>query len=821
MDYIGEHLWPGQLGHFFVVLSLVASLVASIAYYRASNTAGDAAHQWKLLARTAFLIDAISVLAIFSLIFFIISHHYFEYHYAWNHSDTTLEPKYLLSSIWEGQEGSFLLWTLWHGVLGAILMRTAGKYEAPVMTVISLVQFVLATMILGVYVFDIKIGNNPFVLVRDSGALDGAPFFFDSETGLLRNDYLQFILQKGGNGLNQLLQNYWMVIHPPVLFLGFASTIVPFAYAMAGLWKKDFTGWTKSALPWCLFSGAILGLGIMMGAKWAYESLTFGGYWAWDPVENASLVPWFILVAGIHTLVIFNSTGHSLRPTYFFLITAFLLVLYSTYLTRSGDLQDTSVHAFTGSGMNWHLRAFVFLFLLPAIILYVRRYRSIPFIAKEENTYSREFWMFIGSLVLFLSSLFIILFTSLPVVNKVLGTKFTIGEDREFFYNRIQVFVAIVLGILTATTQYLKYRNTEKKTFGRKILWPTVIAIAISIAIALLGNVDYEKYGAGFLVAIHLAIFAGVYAVIANGAYLKIGLHGKLKAAGASIAHVGFGIFLVGVLISSAKKEVLSMNFINPLNFGADAKEKGVENLTLFQGIKTDMGKFWATYARDTTDEKGKTTYFHIEMEKKDSTEKFTLYPDLIKNTKGQEGFSNNPDSKHYWNKDIFSYINYTDKMMAGEDTSRFRSSAMEIGDTIFYSGGFIVLNKVSVNPSDARHQFHENDTAIRAELAITALDGRKDIALPVYYLRNNQANYILDTVYSQGLAIGLSRVVDARHIEISVKESSRLTPFVALKILQFPFINLVWLGTVLMVSGFIISLFYRLKLLRNRTVRL
>jgi cytochrome c-type biogenesis protein CcmF len=121
------------------------------------------------------------------------------------------------------------------------------------------------------------------------------------------------------------------------------------------------------------------------------------------------------MIAGIHTQLIYNSTGHSLRPTYFFFIASFLLILYSTYLTRSGDLQDTSVHAFTGSGLNWQLRAFVFVFLVPSLILYFSRYKNIPYIAKEENNYSREFWMFIGSLVLFLSAMFIILFTSLPL----------------------------------------------------------------------------------------------------------------------------------------------------------------------------------------------------------------------------------------------------------------------------------------------------------------------------------------------------------------------------------------------------------------------
>ncbi len=166
-------------------------------------------------------------------------------------------------------------------------------------------------MVVGITVFGIKIGSNPFVLLRNE--VPGEIFS--------RPEYLNMI--RDGNDLNPLLQNYWMVIHPPVLFLGFASTLIPFAFAIGGLWTKRFGDWVNDALPWALFSGGIFGLGIMMGAAWAYESLTFGGYWAWDPVENASLVPWLVLVSGIHTLLIYRHTGHSLRATYFSLFFRF------------------------------------------------------------------------------------------------------------------------------------------------------------------------------------------------------------------------------------------------------------------------------------------------------------------------------------------------------------------------------------------------------------------------------------------------------------------------------------------------------------------
>src|SRR5687767_2291910 len=221
MDYTGEHLLPGQLGHFFIVLSLVASLVATVSYAFATTTRSlpDAA-SWKKLARIAFLTEVVSVLAVFSILFYIIYNHLFEYKYAWQHSSLSLEFKYLLACFWEGQEGSFLLWSIWHCVLGLIVIRTAKSWEAPVMTVVSFAQLCLATMIAGIYIFNWKLGSNPFILLRDSGVLDNAPALHENfdVNQPLKKDYLLSI--KDGNDLNPLLQNYWMVIHPPVLFMG-------------------------------------------------------------------------------------------------------------------------------------------------------------------------------------------------------------------------------------------------------------------------------------------------------------------------------------------------------------------------------------------------------------------------------------------------------------------------------------------------------------------------------------------------------------------------------------------------------------------------
>jgi cytochrome c-type biogenesis protein CcmF len=803
MDYTGEHLLPGLLGHFFVTLSFVASLAATFSYFKVvqSKTEVNAA-SWKKLARGAFVTEVISVFAIFGILFFIIYNHLFEYKYAWQHSSRTLEVKYLLSCFWEGQEGSFLLWSIWHCVLGLILIRKAKQWEAPVMSVVSFAQVCLATMIAGIYFFNWRMGSNPFTLLRNE--MD-APIFSQP-------NYLSLI--KDGNDLNPLLQNYWMVIHPPVLFLGFASTIVPFAYAIAGLWTKKFGDWTKPALPWALFSAAVLGTGVMMGGAWAYESLSFGGYWAWDPVENASMVPWLVLIAGIHTLLIYKHTGHSLRATHFLFLTAFSLVLYSTYLTRSGDLQDTSVHAFTGEGIAViHLRALFFVFMIPAFVLYAFRYKNIPHIAKEEQTSSREFWMFIGSLIFFLTALFVIIATSLPVINKIFGSNFTMGEDVAFSYNRVIIFVAIIIGLLTSAAQYLKYKQTDFKFFQRKILWPTIISLAVSSLVLAFGNINYQQHGAGFLGAIWLAMVCSIYAVVANTAYIWLGMKGKLKLSGGSIAHVGFGLFLIGILISSSKKEILSWNtsgIFVPL--GEGSKEKPGENLTLVKGLPTTMSNYNVTYESDSMHPEKPLWYYKIHFKSKTGNDQFTLMPNAFVNYKGNQGLMANPDAKHYWDHDIFTYITSLPDPEKNKDTSSFKPETLKKGDTSFYSNGFYVLEDLITKDNIPTGGLAPTDKVFMATIKVYSKNKTSYISKP--FLIDKTGNFfpVQDTVTSENLIFQLDKV-NGDKAELGVKESNSLLKYITLKAYKFPFINLVWAGVIIMVTGIIISIVRRVQL--------
>lgn len=823
MQFIGEHLLPGELGHFCAILSFAASLVAMIAFAKAAGAEGsvsgagaagakagalDARASWLRLARAAFFVDIAAVLVVVVTLFLILTNHYYEYFYAWSHSSNEMQTRYLFAGFWESSEGSFLLWTFWNCVLGVVLMRTAGKWEAPVMSVLSFAQFCLASMIVGVYFYQAKFGSNPFILMRQFEA--GAPIFSDPS-------YLQSPTMQDGRGLNPLLQNYWMVIHPPILFLGFATTIVPFAYAVSALWKREYDGWIKPMLPWALFSAAILGTGVMLGAAWAYESLTFGGFWAWDPVENASMVPWLVMICGIHTALAYKHSGHSLRITFFFFILAFLLILYSTFLTRSGILGDTSVHSFTDLGMNTQLLLFLAVFVVPALALFGVRYKAIPSLKQEEALDSREFWLFVGALILFLSSLWITGLTSIPVYNKVFGQNVAPPEDTLYAYNKIMILVVIVIAVLTGLTQYLKYKKTGGPFFYRKMAVPALIALAIAGLVLGFGHFDYLKYGEGYLIMIYLALATSIFAVVANAAYIWVGLKGRMKTAGASIAHVGFGLMLLGILVSMSKKKVISENTSGISVPGiTDAKGKPdnpFENLTLIKGMDFRLSDYRVTYTGDSAGgPKDGKKYYALHFTRNDPREDFTIYPDAFINPKGQEGILANPANKKYWNRDVFVYLTSLPSHDMTEDTSTYRDHSVKPGDTLFYSSGLMILNRIVLG-TDGRDDVPvaPGDTAIAADVTVWAKDSTLHKARPVMVLHNRQLSYFPDTMTSQGLILRVTGAT-TKGITLGVRESNAILDFVTVKAYVFPFINLLWLGTAVMVVGLFMSVARRLR---------
>lgn len=805
--YYNETLWPGQLGHFFVILAFAGALFSCVSYIRASQTELSNPYNsksWLSLGRGAFIIHFISLLGIFFALYYIITHHLFEFNYAYQHSSRDLPMKYLLSSFWEGQEGSFLLWTFWQAVLGLFVIRGRHILESRTMAIVSLVQLALATMLLGFRLGDtIQIGTTPFLLLRDK--MVNAPIF------ALPN-YLQMI--DDGNGLNVLLQNYWMTIHPPVLFLGFSSVLFPFAYALAAMWKGEYKSWIKPAQSWALFAGGALGLGIMMGGAWAYESLTFGGYWAWDPVENASLVPWLVLVAGLHTLIIFKATGRSLKTTMIFLILAYLLVWYSTFLTRTGVLGDTSVHAFTGEGSSlyYHLLVVIGVLILIAFGLYFFRRRQMPTVKTEEATASREFWMLIGSFVLLLSALHIIIVTSIPVwapLAKVFTGKDVAPPVKVVeHYNSIQIWAAIFIALLAAGTLFLKFKKTDIGRAYKQIGISAAIGLALTLIIGITQKIDNSS--------IWLLLFAATFG-IAGSLFYMFGVQKKgfLKK-GAGITHFGFALTLLGILISGYNKRVISLNTAGyTMNFGKESMEENqqesMDNVLLFRNTPVAMDNYFATYLGDSTSPNDPRTFYKVRYdkvnEKGETTETFYLYPDAFINPKGMEGLMANPDSRHYITHDVFTYVTMVLDPEKKEDTASWRSHTVHAGDSIYYQDGFLVFNGFNRDIDLAKHNLQSDDVAVGAPLTAYNLKGKLGSVEPLFAIRGSTALQLEDSLREAGIYVRLANILpeeDAAVIEL--KQIDPKDDYIVLKAIVFPYINLLWLGIIIMTFGFMLS---------------
>src|SRR5688572_7769150 len=564
------HYFVGDLGHLFVITSFITAFVTALSYFKAATvTSLDEKALWLLNGKVSFYIHTAAVLGICSTLFVIISNHYFEYHYAYNYSDKKLPVYYLISTFWNGQEGSFMLWMFWHAVLGIVLINTNKFWEAPVMVVFALVQAFLASMILGVVLpgLDVKIGSSPFILLRD--VMADAPIFKTQP---------EFI-PKDGNGLNALLQNYWMVIHPPTLFLGFASTLDPFSFCIAGLWLRKYRDWVRPALPWALFSGAILGLGILMGGYWAYETLNFGGYWNWDPVENAVYVPWLILIASIHTMITYKNSETALKASIVLVIAVFVLILYSTFLTRSGVLGDASVHSFTDLGLSGQLLIYLFFFTTVAIVLSIMRWKEIPSTEKEASVYSREFWIFIGALTLSLMSFQVLIPTSIPVWNKIVGlfggtSNMAPPAEQITFYSQFQLWFAVVVGLLSGVGQFFWWKKIDKDQLKKDLTTPALIALVLFALIITVGQVYTIEY--------IILTFAGVFTFVANLRILTTVIKTSPGLSGGAVAHIGVGLMLIGIMFSSGYSKVVSLNNTGMLISNEFSDEFNRDNLFLF-----------------------------------------------------------------------------------------------------------------------------------------------------------------------------------------------------------------------------------------------
>ena len=341
---------------------------------------------------------------------------------------------------------------------------------------------------------------------------------------------------------------------------------------------------------------------------------------------------------------------------------------------------------------------------------------------------------------------------------------------------------------------------------------PTIAGLVIAGLILAFGDINYNEKGYGYMAAIWIAVVAAVYSLIANGSYIFTGVKGKLKKAGGPIAHFGFAMLLLGILISSSKKEILSLYRGGvPAFFGEGSKENPGENVTLIQGMKTDMG--------NSSHPKKPLWFYNLKFETKNGSENFALTPNAFVNYKGNTGLMANPDAKHYWNYDVFAYITSLPNPEKTEDTASFKPVDLKVGDTTFYSNGFMVLEDMHSGRKVPGVELGPNDSITVASIKVTSKNSTSYSTHALLVNKDGEAFPYPDTVISEGLVLQLQKTKD-NQAQLGVKESNTILKYVTLKAYKFPFINLVWLGTILVVIGFFISAFYRRESKKAKVVQ-
>lgn len=793
-------------GNILVTLALLVSVFTVIMYYLSLKGYENTIK----IARYGYHITAILVLSASLLLFYYILTHQYQFKYIYNYSGSGLPLGLLMSTFYAGQEGSFMLWLLLTALVGIFLLdytSKRGDLEPRVMAIFTLVVSFLLVMVSPMLKspFNYIWSEPTFIDVsKINPSFLSLPFlqqhFFsdpNSNSNFVRIskelvstlqasgiEFSNFVIQ--GKGLNPLLQNFWMQIHPPILFLGFALSAVPFSFAFAALVKNEYKDWVTQSLPWILTGAMVLGLAIMLGGYWAYGVLGWGGYWGWDPVENSSLVPWIISVAAIHTMLVqkkSQSGGNAprfVKTNLILAIMTFVLVLYSTFLTRSGILGDASVHSFVDPGMA------VYLFLIVLVgaftllgfggIIYRWKYLNETF-NSEDNILSRELALFTGSVALIASAIIVTVGTSAPIFGQSVELK---------FYNDLNLPIAIIIGLLNGLSLFLKWKQTQGNELFKELRLSFALSVISTILIAVFGGITE--------VMLLLLTFSTAFALFVNIEIAVKIIKGRKSYLGAYIAHAGLAFFFLGVIAT-----------------GGYSKSEQVD---LVKNKTVSVHGYDLTFTGYTPFANGKKYKFNVQVEKSGSK---SIAAPVMYIAEFNNSLMREPDIVNMLTKDFYiSPISYDTKGGNNNGTS----VTLNKDDDYEFKKAKIIFRGFKL-PEGAMAKMQSGESLnIETDLDIV-YNGNTFTVQPLLGLKAGQQTPIPLTVKEINTEISVVRVnassgevtlqlkdLDHADNSASINQEEVLSIEASIK----PFINLVWLGVIVMVAGFAMSAYRRTK---------
>ncbi|HEX5385209.1 MAG TPA: heme lyase CcmF/NrfE family subunit [Gemmatimonadales bacterium] len=517
------------LGNFALWTALLVALwCAGIAF---SGRWRDRPELARAVTRSVYAVLLCLLVASVSLWKGLISHD-FNIEYVASYTSRNLPPYYIVSAFWAGQKGSLLFWAVVLSIFASAAQFLTSRRYADLLPYVAGVTSSVVAFFVSVMIF----AANPFARLAFTPA--------------------------DGRGLNPQLQNVGMVIHPPMLYLGYISITIPFAFAVAALLSRRLdTGWLHAIRKWTLVSWLFLSIGITLGMWWAYVELGWGGYWAWDPVENASLLPWLTMTAFLHSVMIQEKRGMLKRWNLGLIIGTFLLSVFGTFITRSGVI--SSVHSFTQSNVGYFFLAFL---VAAAVLSFTLLYTRWPLLEAEvqlDSVVSREAAFLFNNLLLVGIAFSVLWGTLFPILSEaVRGTKITVGAP---FFNRVNVPLGLLLLALTGVGPLIAWRKASLNNLRRQFVAPGLAGLATLAAFLAAGMRDPYP-----LIALALAGFVAgtVVQEFWRGVRARVRIHAEAapvalvrligrnrRRYGGYIVHVGILIYFVAFAGMAFKQE--------------------------------------------------------------------------------------------------------------------------------------------------------------------------------------------------------------------------------------------------------------------------
>jgi cytochrome c-type biogenesis protein CcmF len=520
-----------SLGTFLLLTSFVAC-----AYAVAASVAGARRRSRRLIESGTgafYFITAVMTVASGVMVHAFVTNNY-AIKYVQRYSDSAQPLAYKIASYWGGLDGSIMFWVFLLGIFGTIAVYTNRERHREL---IPWVVAVIASVEM-FFIFLMVVHNNPF-----STFLAQAP--------------------ADGKGLNPLLQNFYMAIHPPSLYIGFVSMTIPFAFGIAALITGHLDdSWLRAVRRWTMVGWLFLSFGLTLGMLWAYEELGWGGFWGWDPVENAGLLPWFTATAFLHSVMVQERRGMLRVWNVTLVIVTFFLTIFGTFMTRSGVVQ--SVHAFgEDRELAWMFTVFMVVILTFSFGLVIRRLPLLRSRHQLDSWVSREAAFLANNWILLFSAFFVLFATMFPTLSEALrGQRLTVGPP---FFNKWMLPIGLMLLLLTGIGPLLAWRKSSVRNLVEQFLWPSVAAVVTAVALYAYG---VRVWASGTCFALCAFVTTTVLQELIRGANVRkgatgsdivtamIGLVGRSRRRyGGYVVHLGIMLMFLGFAGQGFKQE--------------------------------------------------------------------------------------------------------------------------------------------------------------------------------------------------------------------------------------------------------------------------